>query len=111
MSLLLFTLVGSLNFLKQIIQIKVFQGWQEGIDIACSETNWLYAMLYAEKAYFASLENELQPQQARAVLPNSLKTELVMTGTVEQWKEFFKLRCDSAAHPQARACYSFAGRV
>lgn len=42
------------------------------------------------------------PQQARAILPNSLKTELVMTGTVEQWKGFFKLRCDSAAHPQAR---------
>ena len=42
------------------------------------------------------------PQQARSVLPNSLKTELVMTGTIEQWRGFFKLRCDKAAHPQAR---------
>ena len=43
-----------------------------------------------------------QPQMARAVLPNSLKTELVMTGFVSAWKHFFELRCDSAAHPQAR---------
>ena len=46
--------------------------------------------------------NPWTPQQARTVLPNALKTELVMTGTVEQWKGFFKLRCDKAAHPQAR---------
>lgn len=46
--------------------------------------------------------NPWTPQQARAVLPNALKTELIMTGTVEQWKGFFKLRCDKAAHPQAR---------
>lgn len=42
------------------------------------------------------------PQQARTVLPNSLKTELVMTGFVEDWKHFFKLRTASNAHPQAR---------
>lgn len=46
--------------------------------------------------------NPWTPQQARSVLPNALKTELVMTGTLEQWKGFFKLRCDKAAHPQAR---------
>ena len=42
------------------------------------------------------------PQQARSVLPNSLKTEIVVTGTKSQWVEFFKLRCDNAAHPQMR---------
>lgn len=42
------------------------------------------------------------PQQARTVLPNSLKTELVMTGFVEDWKHFFSLRCAPSAHPQAR---------
>lgn len=45
------------------------------------------------------------PQQARSILPNSLKTELVMTGTIEQWKGFFKLRSPlygaTGAHPQA----------
>lgn len=49
--------------------------------------------------------NPWTPQQARAILPNSLKTELVMTGTIEQWKGFFKLRSSLygaiGAHPQA----------
>lgn len=56
----------------------------------------------AEVRYFELLHSEWPPQQARSVLPNSLKTELVMTGTLEQWKGFFKLRCDKAAHPQAQ---------
>lgn len=56
----------------------------------------------AEKYYFKLIELGWKPQQARAVLPNALKTELVMTGTVLQWKEFFKLRCDkNKAHPDA----------
>jgi len=41
-----------------------------------------------------------QPQQARSVLPNALKTEVVMTGFVSDWKNFFKLRNDKAAHSQ-----------
>lgn len=43
-----------------------------------------------------------KPQQARAVLPNSLKTELVMTGFVSDWKHFFELRDAASAHPQAQ---------
>lgn len=43
-----------------------------------------------------------KPQQARAILPNSLKTELVMTGFVSDWKHFFKLRDAGSAHPQAQ---------
>lgn len=43
-----------------------------------------------------------KPQEARAVLPNALKTELVMTGFVSDWKHFFDLRCPANAHPQAR---------
>lgn len=45
---------------------------------------------------------KLLPQQARQILPNCLKTELIMTGTIDQWKEFFKLRCAPSAHPDAR---------
>ena len=79
--------------------------WQTGLDIACAETNWIYAMLYAEKAYFSSISNGMKPQQARTVLPNSLKTELVMTGFVSDWKHFFKLRVERLTkgkpHPQA----------
>lgn len=46
--------------------------------------------------------NPWTPQQARAVLPNSLKTELVMTGFTKDWGHFFKLRDAGSAHPQAR---------
>ena len=42
------------------------------------------------------------PQEARAVLPNSLKTEIVMTADLREWRHFFKLRCSPAAHPQMR---------
>ena len=41
-------------------------------------------------------------QEARAILPNALKTELVMTGFESDWKHFFSLRCPGSAHPQAR---------
>ena len=60
------------------------------------------ALTEAENHYLFLIENGWKPQEARAVLPNSLKTELVMTGFVSDWKHFFRLRCDSAAHPQAR---------
>ena len=66
------------------------------------EDAFLGTLLSAEKSYFNLLECGWKPQEARAVLPNSLKTELVMTGFVSDWKHFFELRCDSAAHPQAR---------
>lgn len=56
----------------------------------------------SENNYFRLLNKGWKPQEARAVLPNSLKTELVMTGFVSDWQHFFSLRCDSAAHPQAR---------
>ena len=46
--------------------------------------------------------NPWTPQQARAVLPNALKTELVVTGFVSDWKHFFFLRTPMNAHPQAR---------
>ena len=56
----------------------------------------------SESDYLLMLNRGWTPQQARAVLPNALKTELVMTGFVNDWKNFFRLRCDSSAHPQAR---------
>ena len=45
---------------------------------------------------------KLIPQQARQILPNALKTELIMTGTITQWMEFFRLRCAPSAHPDAK---------
>ena len=56
----------------------------------------------AEEVYFRLLKHGWTPQQARAVLPNALKTELVMTGFISDWEHFFKLRDAGSAHPQAR---------
>ena len=66
------------------------------------EGAFLGTLLSAEKSYFNLLKCGWKPQEARAVLPNSLKTELVVTGFISDWQHFFGLRCDKAAHPQAR---------
>lgn len=75
------------------------------IEKSSNYVNFLYSLEYAENSYFRLLDEGWTPQQARSILPNSLKTELVMTGTIEQWKEFFKLRSPlygaTGAHPQA----------
>lgn len=58
--------------------------------------------IYAETVYCSLIEGGWKPQQARAVLPNCTKTEIVVTGNVREWRNFFKLRLDNAAHPQMR---------
>lgn len=52
--------------------------------------------------YMFLIQQGLQPQQAREVLPNSTKTEVVMTGTIGEWIHFFNLRCAEDAHPEMR---------
>lgn len=63
---------------------------------------WEAACKRAEEAYFNLLNWGLSPQEARAVLPNSLKTEVVMTANIREWRHFLKLRTSKAAHPQMR---------
>ena len=63
---------------------------------------WAKACQAAEDAYFDLLNFGCSPQEARAVLPNSLKTEVVMTANLREWRHFFKLRTAPAAHPQMR---------
>lgn len=65
-------------------------------------TVWENTMKNIEKAYFELLSLGATPQEARSVLPNSLKTELVMTMNLREWRHFLKLRCSKAAHPQMR---------
>lgn len=59
----------------------------------------------SERKYIQLIELDWNPQQARAVLPNALKTELYMTGFISDWKSFFSLRSNKygkgGAHPQA----------
>lgn len=63
---------------------------------------WAGLCSLAEAYYFDLLNWGCTPQEARAVLPNSLKTELVMTANIREFRHFFKLRCSKAAHPQMR---------
>lgn len=63
---------------------------------------WALSMANAECRYNEMIRNGCQPQEARSVLPNSLKTEIVMTCNLREWRHFFKLRTAKAAHPQMR---------
>lgn len=67
--------------------------------------SWLKTCEYMEAKYFALLDFGCTPQEARAVLPNSLKTEIVVTANLREWRHFFKLRAvgvTGAPHPQMR---------
>lgn len=69
------------------------------------ETSYVDSLRQAEYNYFNLLNQGWKPQQARTVLPNALKTELVMTGFITDWEHFFKLRSKEYGggnpHPQA----------
>lgn len=63
---------------------------------------FLQSIKNAEYYYFMLINRGWKPQQARQVLPNATKTELVMTGFESDWEHFFELRCSGAAHPDAK---------
>lgn len=57
----------------------------------------------AENDYMSLLNHGAKAQEAREVLPNSLKTEIMVTANLREWKHIFDLRCSEKAHPQIRA--------
>ena len=63
---------------------------------------WETAMAASEKLYAALRRSGASPQEARSVLPSSLKTEMIVTANLREWKHIFNLRCSRAAHPQIR---------
>ena len=69
---------------------------------------WKRSCENAETAYFDLLDEGCTPQEARDVLPNSLKTELIMTAPLMEWCHFFNLRMSPAAHPQMQEVASYA---
>jgi thymidylate synthase (FAD) len=75
---------------------------EEGLRRHAQYALWKLTCEQIEKAYFELLKAGQSPQEARAVLPNSLKTELVMTANLREWRHFFKLRASLKAHPQIR---------
>jgi len=79
-------------------------GWHEESDFY---TRWWHACAEAENNYFALLDLGATPQQARSVLPNSLKTEILMTANLRELRHILKLRAvNSAAHPQIREIFT-----
>lgn len=74
------------------------------IKPTCSPGNvdWSLSCDYAETKYFQLLKQGVSPQLARGVLPLDLKTELIMTANLREWRHFLKLRTAPDAHPQMR---------
>jgi thymidylate synthase (FAD) len=86
------------KFGQEITVIRPFF-WPENSD---AYQTWKEQMESAETAYLRLIEGGASPQEARSVLPNSLKTEVVMTANMREWRHIFKLRCAGASHPQIR---------
>ena len=85
---------NELTFIKPIFdKYKCDAGMYDTFEDTCR---------FIEKRYFEMLKHGATPQEARSILPNSIKTEIVMTMNLREWRHFFKLRCDKAAHPQTR---------
>lgn len=81
---------GDIEFINpRMPNAKAYEAWQE----LCER---------AEETYKELLSYGVQPQQARSVLPNSTKTEIIMTANLREWRHFLKLRTAKAAHPQMR---------
>lgn len=70
------------------------------VDITSAEGVFIKSILKSQDAYLELLKMGWSPQQARSVLPNSLKTELNVKMNIREWRHFFKMRCSNAAHPQ-----------
>lgn len=66
-------------------------------------TKWKVGCLHTELTYFDLLAHGQTPQEARSILPNSLKTEIVMTANCREMRHILNLRCSPKAHPQIRA--------
>ena len=69
-------------------------------DDVCKQ--WFDVCMNADFVYADLISKGWQPQQARSILPNSLKTEIVVTANLREWRLIFKQRTSKAAHPQMR---------
>ena len=78
----------------------VHEHWTK--DTSQDEQIWYLHMVECELVYNKLIAAGWQAQQARAVLPNSLKTEINAKYNIREWRHFFKMRCSPAAHPQMR---------
>jgi thymidylate synthase (FAD) len=82
-----------------VIRPSAWDSWSD------SQKDWWKGLLeYAELNYLEMVQDDMPPQEARSVLPNSLKTEIVVRANFREWRHIFRLRALSkAAHPDMRA--------
>lgn len=80
----------------------IFNPKEPDITLAPNEYAFINILRETEKYYIGLTNNGWKAEEARNVLPLSLKTELYMCGFAEDWEQFFKLRTASNAHPQAK---------
>lgn len=94
---------GRFNREIQVIRPFFWNRGEEHYDL------WRNICALAERQYLYMLDCDATPQEARAVLPNSLKTTLVIvTYDIREWRHFLRLRCDPAAHPQMQQAANMA---
>lgn len=75
--------------------------WYDSLGITHKQ-DFEIALERCEDDYLEFIRQGWTPQQARAILPNALKTEINMKANLREWRHFFKLRCSTAAHPDIR---------
>jgi thymidylate synthase (FAD) len=90
------------NEITVILPVWFYEGYEKDPKRWQQYGLWATACKQIENAYFALLTAGQTPQEARSVLPNSLKTEIVTTMNLREWRHFFRLRTAKAAHPQMR---------
>ena len=78
----------------EFIEPAGFEDWNSELRMNFNED-----IFWAEKRYNFYINRNLKPQQARAVLPNALKTEIIVTADAAEWSHIKRLRTDKAAHP------------
>lgn len=86
------------KFGKEITVIKPCFWDEKSKEYFC----WVQMMEKIEESYNMLIEAGAKPQEARSILPNSLKTEIIVTMNLREWRHFFKLRTSKRAHPQMR---------
>jgi thymidylate synthase (FAD) len=76
--------------------------WKDTVNDVLLLNRWKDSIRSAENIYLELIKAGSSPQEARSVLPNSLKTEIVITANLREWRHILKLRTASQAHPQMR---------
>jgi thymidylate synthase (FAD) len=102
---------GKMEFIRPVwcseAVIGIFEcpqiAWHKATKQECLEMAWVNDMVYLEQRYQKYLQDGWRPEQAREVLPNSLKTEIVVKGNIREWRHCLTLRTSKKAHPQIRS--------